>query len=112
MDGMISFAPETADMLRTHGVDPARVVDAHQEVIIHSMWRTPGEFPAGGTYESDVPRGVNHERVALREETTTELVIIGQHPDGRTLPPTSDSAEMCRLTIRDEGRWKFLDTPE
>ena len=100
--------PELDKVLASLGIDPNAVIDASTEVSARYMWRTEAAWPAGGTYEADVPRNSGDKMVAQRLTTKATIDIVGRHPDGVELPSTSEDYTRSRIETIDHGDWTSL----
>jgi hypothetical protein len=107
-------ARRAADDTWLRGVCERQGVDANtvlrdtirQEVRYHYMWRSPLEWPAGGTYEADTPRDFQDEIVGQRATSTVNMTVVGEHPGARRRVST-EYGTLSELGFVDESPWIF-----
>lgn len=108
---------ELRELLKRYDIAQHSVADWSTEVSYVRMWRSKLPWPAGGTYEAEVPNGDGDEMVALKTTVRAMLTLVDA---GRSVLDRAESFEILpvssndehtlhRVTLVDRGQWKSFD---
>lgn len=108
---------ELSDLLKRYEIAEFSVADWSTEVNYSHMWRSKLAWPAGGTYEAEVPNGYGDEMVARKATIRAVLTLVDvdrsvlERADSFEMLPVSsnDQSDLYRVTLVDRGQWKFFD---
>lgn len=108
---------ELRDLLKRYEIAENSVADWSTEIAFAHMWRSKLPWPAGGTYEAEVPNGYDDEMVARKATVRAVMTLVDA---GRSVLERAESFEMLpvssndqpnlyRVTLVDRGQWEFCD---
>lgn len=99
---------EMMRLFERHAIDADRVIpdSISTEVSWRYMWRTPLEWPAGGTYESVAPRDPRDEMVAVCTTSEVSFRVVGEDSRGRRVMSSDSGVLTTELTVVDVSPWR------